>query len=440
MQAAPRLELTPRALPVHGDLSETPFAVLLGSARALGASGVLSLHEQKRVFFLRGQPVGVRTNFPEEISEVYMLRHGIVAESDLVRVRREAAAHRLRFGDALLGLGYLEADELHEHRRRHAMQNLTTCFRWEQGPIEWTERVDLPSEVVPVPLDLVDVFVTGVSRFYDRHRLDRELPVDGDARVYAKPLPATPTARAALGTLDARIFQLAAGRPTVQSLAAAVGLPDKTVRQRLYVLYCLGHIGFERTMVSSSAKPLSRIATIPAFGAASARPTGPYATPEPQRFATPAAPMPAAAVPVRRPTLPLASATPRPIILREEPTGVQELVEEASRARVAGNHHVAIATLRTALTKDPQNPVVLAELALTLMRCAPRLHAREANRLAREARRLDPRLSTSYVVMGLLMEQAGERDHARSFYRLALERDPSCGAALDRLGRLAEDQ
>ena len=215
MHAAPRLELTPRALPVHGDLSDTPFAVLLGSARALGASGVLSLHEQKSVYFVHGQPVGVRTNFPEEISEVYMLRHGIVAESDLARVRREAAAHRQRFGEALLGLGILDADELYEHMRRQALQNLTTCFRWERGSIEWTDRVDLPTGLQPVPLDLVDVFVTGVSRFYDRHRLDRELPVDDGARVYAKPLATTPTAGATLGTLDARIFQLAAGRPTV---------------------------------------------------------------------------------------------------------------------------------------------------------------------------------------------------------------------------------
>ena len=33
--------------------------------------------------------------------------------------------------------------------------------------------------------------------------LDRELPVDDGARVYAKALPTTPTAGAALGTLDA---------------------------------------------------------------------------------------------------------------------------------------------------------------------------------------------------------------------------------------------
>lgn len=422
---SPRLELTPKPLPAHSDLSETPFAVLLGSARALGASGVMSLHEQKRVFFWRGDPVGVRTNFPEEISEVYMLRHGIVAEADLARVRRLASTRKSRFGEALLGLGILEEEELREHTRRQALQNLTTCFRWERGSVDWTPLEDLGGEIVPVPIDLVDVFVTGVSRFYDRHRLDRELPVSDSARVYAKPLPPLATAGAALGTLDARLFQLAAGRPTVQSIALAVGLPDKTIRQRLYVLYCLGYVGFEQG-APIVAKPLSRIATIPAFGAPPALS---------RRVTTPMPRMPAVAIPERRPTLTMVSAPTRP---RHEPTSstADQLVAEARTARHAGQHHVAITTLRSALTLAPDRPVVLAELALTLMRCEPQLHAREANRLAREARRLDPQLATSYVVMGMLMEQVGEKDRARELYRYALERDPANTDALACLSNL----
>jgi len=390
------------------------------------------LLEHKRVFFRNGEPVGVRTEFPEEISEVYMLRHGIVAESDLARVRREAASHELRFGEALLGLGYLDAKALYEHTRRLALQNLTSCFRWEQGSIEWTPRQDLEGEIVPVPLDLVDVFVTGVSRFYDRHRLDRELPVDAGARVYAKPVAQTPTSGAALGTLDARIVQLAAGRPTVHAVAEAVGLADKTVRQRLYVLYCLGHVGFEQEGRPVAAKPLSRIATIPAFGVAPQRP---------KRISTPAAPMPPSAVPDRRPTLTFVSPVPKPLPREERedaaappaPTGVALLIEEAARARASGQHHVAISTLRNALSWEPQNPVVLAELALSLTQCAPRLHAREANRLAREARRLDATLPIPYVVLGLLLEEIGQREGACELYRAALEKDPLCSEALKRL-------
>lgn len=427
MQAGPRLELLPQPLPAHGDLSTTPFAVLLGNARALGASGILEIHEQKRVFFWQGEPVGVRTNFPDEISEVYMLRHGIVAEGDLDRVRRLATTRHSRFGEALLNLGYLEANELFEHTRRHALQNLTTCFRWEQGPFEWTPCQDLGTEIVPVALDLIDVFVTGVSRFYDRHRLDRELPVDEASRVYAKPPPPVPTGGAALGTVDARIFQLAAARPTILSLAHAVGLPDKTVRQRLYVLYCLGYIGFEQEPPKAVTRPISRIATIPAFGSP---------LPKARRITTPAPIMPPTAIPGRVPTRTMVSAPPRAPIARKPSESVEELLGDAEISRASGQFHVAIATLRSALTLQPDNPAVLGDLALTLMLCEPKLHAREANRLAREARRLDPNLASPYVVMGMLMEQIGEKGRARQLYQYALERDPMCGDAMTCIEKL----
>ena len=428
MTALSRLELTARPLPAHADLSDLPFAVALGHARALSATGELRLQERKSVYLSRGAPVAIRTDFPDEISEVYMLRHGVVAEADLEPLRRLAAARHQRFSEALLGAGMLEASQLYEHSRLHAQQTLTTCFRWEQGPIEFTPLETLGRDVLPLPLDLLEVFVTGVARFYDRNRLERELPLGDFARIYAKPVPELPTGGGSLGTIDARLVQLAAGRPTIPALASAVGLSEHVVRQRLYVLYCLGVVGFEDGPPPIATKPISRIATIPAFAAPS---------PRPARVPTPAVSMPPAAVPKRRPTRPLTS--PAPVAVeRKQAAGVHKLLEDAEIARLAGQHHVAIGALRSALTMSPQNPRVLAQLALTLMVCDERLHAREANRLAREARRIDPELAVPYVVIGLLMQQIGEEQGARAMYQTALKHDPECAEAMRFLDKLDE--
>lgn len=428
MLDAVRLELAPRPLPARADLSELPFAVALGHARALSATGELRIHEHKSVYLSRGAPVAIRTDFPDEASEVYMLRHGVVSESDLEPMRRLAQRRGQRFSEALLGAGLLEASQLYEHSRLHAQQTLTTCFRFEQGPIEFTPSESLARDVLPLPLDLLEVFVTGVARFYDRRRLERELPLHDHARVFAKAPPELPTTGASLGTVDARLVQLAAGRPTLPSIAIAVGLSEHVVRQRLYVLYCLGHVGFENSAPLADAKPPSRIATIPAFAAPVVRPP---------RIPTPVMAMPPVAIPQRRPTKPLVSPPPGKLAPKAE-SNVHRLLEEAEIARLAGQHHVAIGALRSALTTAPQNPRVLGELALTLMVCDGRLHAREANRLAREARRIDPQLAVPYVVMGLLMQQIGELGHARRLYRYAIDRDPECGEAMRYLDKLDE--
>lgn len=429
MMDAVRLELAPRPLPALADLSELPFAVALGHARALGTTGELRVREHKTVYLSRGAPVAIRTDFPDEASEVYMLRHGIVSEADLEPLRRLASRRGQRFSEALLGAGLLEASQLFEHSRLHAMQTLTTCFRWEQGPIEFLPCERLAKDVLPLPLDLLEVFVTGVARFYDRRRLERELPIREHARVFAKPAPDVPTAGALLGTIDARLVQLAAGRPTLPSIANAVGLSEHVVRQRLYVLYCLGHVGFEDEP-PAAAKPRSRVPTIPAYGP-------PDVVMQP-RIPTPATAMPPASIPGRRPTQPIASPPVAKLGAPASASSVHKLLEEAEIARLSGQHHVAIGALRTALTAAPQHPRVLAELALTLMLCDARLHAREANRLAREARKIDPQLAMPYVVMGLLMQHIGERKHARQLYEYALARDPECAEAMRFLDALDE--
>lgn len=426
------IELTPQPLPAKGDLSETPFALLLGTARALGSTGVLRVREEKEVFLARGVPVAVRSELADETSEIYMIREGVIGPADLDVVRGLATKKHTRFSEALLALGHLEPSQVFEHTKRRAVQNLTSCFGWVHGPVEFTELERLGGDVVPLSLDLVEVLVTGVGRFYDMRRLDRELPIEDGHRVYLKPLPSTPTAGAALGTIDARICQLAAGRPTVQSLATAVRLPERTVRQRLFVLYCLGRIGFLPPGAPvPGTRPPSRVETLRSFAPPSAQVVAERiasAGAVAERIAS------ATGNPVRRIATRPQFSMPRP---EDAPTiTVHDLVEDAEAARRAGQHHVAIRTLRYALTKAPEDPLVLGELALSLLVSDKKLHAREANNLAREARRHNPDLAAPYVVMGMLMELVGEPARAQQLFRHALQRDPQCEEARKALAKL----
>jgi Flp pilus assembly protein TadD len=68
--------------------------------------------------------------------------------------------------------------------------------------------------------------------------------------------------------------------------------------------------------------------------------------------------------------------------------------------------------------------------------CDKKVHAREANNLAREARRHDPDLAAPYVVMGMLMELVGEPARAQQLFRHALQRDPQREEARKALAKL----
>jgi cytochrome c-type biogenesis protein CcmH/NrfG len=112
-------------------------------------------------------------------------------------------------------------------------------------------------------------------------------------------------------------------------------------------------------------------------------------------------------------------------------------LEDAERARDAGDLPGALLALRYAHLIEPSNVVIAGELALMLVIVDERAYAREAGRIAREARRANPALPMPYVVLGILMEQLRDSARAEQLYRHALARDPECDEAARRLERLA---
>jgi len=489
MGQARTLQLPVEPLPSQGDLSSTPFPILLGQARAVRATGVLTVAGERFVFFLRGTPVHIDSLAAEETSEVYMRRQGTwLDEEELAGARAIALESGRGVGEALLGLGILDPNELFEIKRAHSRQKLVGCFVPTAGTIRFEPREGFGTEFVPMPVDALDAMREGLGRFYDRARLERELPVDDLCRVAIVSTAAPP----GLSTEEARILKLAEQRPTVRTITGTGGTRSDDARRHLYALYCLGLVGFElgapvveetdaeRRMQDPLPAPkaagspaASRPPPVPA-DAARARPSAP---PPPRAPAVPpAAPRPSAAPPPppaarRDPTGPTSTRRDPTgsVATRRDPTGPtktsggapgspaprrdttgsfrtqrrdgptrspDEALEASEITRAEGDLLSAIEILKNADEDHPGEPALQAQLAFLLVLLDPRKHAKEANRLAHEARKASPTLPMPYVVMGVLLEQIGQKQQAAQMYRHALARDPDCSDASRRLSLL----
>lgn len=525
--AAFQFELTPEELPARTDLARLPFAVLMANARMLRVTGILELRGEKRIFIARGNPVHVESDLAEETSELYLLRTGAVDASDIEPARELARSQGGKIGEALLGLGLLEANELFEHTRNRARDALIACFQWEAGSAIWEPRERFGPDILAIPIDVVRVFFDGILRFYDRRRLDRELPVDDSSRIYLVPSPRIEVSTASVGTVEARLLKLAQGRPSLPSAALAVGLAPDDLRRRVYALYCLGVIGFEvdapllehtpppkpppsvsmhvpragtggggtgphpaqtaataasvvaatpATTREPSHTPSHPVVARPAVGGArsSALPPPPRPVTSPRQSQLPPPPassprqshlpsapasgrpsstgLPPAARDSQPPPPPSArpgagrSAGPGPthkvaaqIVKTGRPTKtVAAYIEDAELARTSRDWDAALLALEYALELEPENAFIWSEKAYTLMLRDPRTHGKEANILARDARKQDPSLPLPYVVLGMLMEQIRETERAVQMYRVALQKDPICEAAQARLEALED--
>jgi hypothetical protein len=322
--AAFQMELSPTPLPARTDLAVLPFAVVLANARMQALTGMLDLRGEKRIYFSRGEPVSVESDLVDESTEAYVVRVGAVDASDVPPARDLAHSKGGKLSDALLGLGLLEPNEVFEHAKNRARDTLITCFQGERGSVMWEALPRLGPSILQVPVDVVRVFFDGISRFYDRRRLDRELPVEDSSRLFV--VKSRSIDAASIGTVEARLMNLAAGHPSVASAAFVAGLSGDDLRRRLYALYCLGVIGFEMDAPYEKVLPpepsppppthLPRVGT----GSRPVVDLGPGPTPDAQdppppaqrRSVPPPVPRPTTRPSTAPPLPPTASAAPRP--------------------------------------------------------------------------------------------------------------------------------
>ena len=166
-----------------------PFPVLLGRAHALGATGVAAVGDEKFVYFLRGKPIHVDSLDAEETSEVYMTRRlPAPVDTDRLAAARAVARDSGRgVGEALLGLGVLDPNELFELKRSHARQKLVGCFGLTAGAVRVEPRAGFGAEILPMPVDVLDAIREGLGRFYDRDRAEAAGPAPIPARAHARP-------------------------------------------------------------------------------------------------------------------------------------------------------------------------------------------------------------------------------------------------------------
>jgi len=98
-------------------------------ARVLRATGVLTVASERFIFLLRGTPVHVDSLDEEESSEVYMTSRGTwIDKEELDNARSVARESGRGVGEALLGLGILDPNELFEIKREHSKRKLVACF------------------------------------------------------------------------------------------------------------------------------------------------------------------------------------------------------------------------------------------------------------------------------------------------------------------------
>ncbi len=168
-----------------GLLSDTPPARLLLDALEDGWEGHITLQREairKRIYFVVGRPVYVRSNLRDETLGQMLIRAGALTKEQHRQVLTTMEERDLQYGVAVVRLEFLTDREVIRQLAYQTRAKLESCLPWHAGQWEYAEDVTVASTVPRYTVDPVDLVFKGLAR---RLVLEEALPeITADAERY----------------------------------------------------------------------------------------------------------------------------------------------------------------------------------------------------------------------------------------------------------------
>ena len=234
-----------RTLPEKGSFAELPFArvLVLAGRKGPGRLFVQRHDEWLRVWVDGDTIVGLSSSYISGTSLGRMLVEGGRVDGDTLAEAQLSLAPGQRLGQWLVEHGILPEDELDAHLRRQVAHKLSGLFSWRWYDACWVkeDRAEPAPIQVSHDLGIKDVIFDGITRHYDRDRL--EMIFTKRHRLRRPVIPTTPHVEG-FPVPARRVMQAADGRTIPPQVRTRAGMEVMRFYQVLYALWVLEFVRF----------------------------------------------------------------------------------------------------------------------------------------------------------------------------------------------------
>ncbi len=228
----------------EGDLSITPFALVLRALAEHQRTAVLEIHKgplTKSIVLENGVPVDCESNLAHERLGRFLVSLGRLSEADFASSFSEALKEEVPLGQVLVRRKLLAPTELYRLLQQNLAKKLLDGFSWHEGTFQI--HTDAPEVASPLKVRVHQLILTGVMRFASQSQID--LVVMG---LLGKKLAIPPEPPPALHTMRLSIAQqrllgsLTDSPKELSQLAGDIGLAPEELSRIIYAFGLLGQV------------------------------------------------------------------------------------------------------------------------------------------------------------------------------------------------------
>ncbi|MDT8419398.1 MAG: response regulator [Desulfuromonadales bacterium] len=161
-----------------GQLSEHALPVLLNQFYSRKTTGILTLQRdeiKKVIYFKSGYPIFARSNILNECLGQMLVKDRMISQEDCDRSIEQSRRSKRLQGTALIEMGLLTPEELHEALTRQVTEKLLSVFAWQTGRYEFSAARSFKKSVTEIELSPSALILQGVSRHWSAERVNRYL-------------------------------------------------------------------------------------------------------------------------------------------------------------------------------------------------------------------------------------------------------------------------
>jgi len=236
------------------------FSSILLSLWEQKASGTLSIRDediQREIFFRDGEIAVIRGFLEEHVFLEDLVREEMIPASAAAACRKQAEKTGASILSSLLDLEILPPTALWEKMERKAREGLYPLFNVHPLESSWDPESLPPALEILLTIPALDLIHEGAYRTTNQEIIDARLPASlQDLREW------TPDYRNSirLGPHETYLLQALRKSKDLETLYSSSALGEKTTKQALYALLCLGILGPARS--ATPDKPLQEFTAV----------------------------------------------------------------------------------------------------------------------------------------------------------------------------------
>jgi hypothetical protein len=153
-----------------GNLIDVPLPRILFFLKLQSESGVLSIKRgeaQKHISFEKGNPRFVMSNILKECLGRIFVAKGRITQEQCEESLELMKKYKKRQGEVLVKMGLLKSYEIDEALKEQSRERMISIFKWQDGEYVFTSKLSLKKELVPIDIDIPQIILLGINRYYN---------------------------------------------------------------------------------------------------------------------------------------------------------------------------------------------------------------------------------------------------------------------------------